>query len=80
MSTTRLPERAHFRFALATLIGAGGVLCFAPFGLFWLAPVVWLGISYPQLGCFLLFWALQARISSAWSPVEWALDLPLAPI
>lgn len=25
------------------------------------APVAWLGISYPQLGCFLLFWAMQAR-------------------
>ncbi len=24
--------------------GAAGVLCFAPFGLFWLAPLVWLGL------------------------------------
>ncbi|HQR58792.1 MAG TPA: apolipoprotein N-acyltransferase, partial [Azonexus sp.] len=44
MSTTRLPERASFRLAPATLIGAGGVLGFAPFGLFWLAPAVWLGL------------------------------------
>ena len=44
MSTTRPSERAHFRLALATLIGAGGVLCFAPFGLFWLAPVIWQGL------------------------------------
>jgi len=44
VSTTRLPERACFRFGLATLIGAAGVLCFAPFGLFWLAPVIWLGL------------------------------------
>ena len=44
MPTIRLPERAHFRFALATLIGAAGVLCFAPFGLFWLAPLVWFGL------------------------------------
>ena len=40
----RLPERARFRFGLAALIGATGVLCFAPFGLFWLAPAVWLGL------------------------------------
>ena len=44
MATTRLPERAHFRLALAILIGASGVLGFAPFGLFWLAPAVWLGL------------------------------------
>ena len=42
--TTRLPEPAYFRFGLATLIGAAGVLCFAPFGLFWLAPAIWLGL------------------------------------
>lgn len=30
-------------FAIASLTGACGVLCFAPFGLFWLAPLVWLG-------------------------------------
>jgi len=32
------------RFAIAPAIGACGVLCFAPFGLFWLAPLVWLGL------------------------------------
>jgi len=42
--TTRLPERAPYRFGLAALTGVTGVLCFAPFGLFWLAPVVWLGL------------------------------------
>ena len=25
------------------------------------AAVGWLGISYPQLACFLLFWAMQVR-------------------
>ena len=44
MATPRLPEPAYLRFGLATLIGAAGVLCFAPFGLFWLAPVIWLGL------------------------------------
>jgi apolipoprotein N-acyltransferase len=39
---TSLPERSLHRFGLAALIGAAGVLCFAPFGLFWLAPLVWL--------------------------------------
>jgi len=42
--TTRLPERAQNRLGLTALIGAAGVLCFAPFDLFWLAPVVWLGL------------------------------------
>lgn len=42
MLTTRLPERARYRFILAALAGVSGVLCFAPFGLFWLAPLVWL--------------------------------------
>jgi apolipoprotein N-acyltransferase len=42
--TRQLPERALHRFGLAALIGAAGVLCFAPFGLFWLAPFVWLGL------------------------------------
>ncbi|MDP3537449.1 MAG: apolipoprotein N-acyltransferase [Azonexus sp.] len=32
------------RFALAACLGAAGVLCFAPFGLFWLAPLIWLGL------------------------------------
>ena len=31
------------RLALAALAGAAGVLCFAPFGLFWLAPLLWAG-------------------------------------
>ncbi|MBS1129416.1 MAG: Apolipoprotein N-acyltransferase [Proteobacteria bacterium] len=41
MLKIRLPERPLHRFGLAALIGAAGVLCFAPFGLFWLAPVIW---------------------------------------
>lgn len=32
------------RYALAAALGAAGVLCFEPFGLFWLAPLVWLGL------------------------------------
>ena len=43
MLTKRLPERLPHRLGLAALIGAAGVLCFAPFGLFWLAPLVWAG-------------------------------------
>lgn len=35
---------APYAFAAAT--GAAGVLCFAPFGLFWLAPLVWLGLFF----------------------------------
>lgn len=34
-------ERPAARFVVAALVGAAGVLCFAPFGLFWLAPAVW---------------------------------------
>ena len=44
MLKTSLPERSLHRFGLAALIGAAGVLCFAPFGLFWLASLVWLGL------------------------------------
>ena len=33
----RLPERPAARLGLTALLGAAGVLCFAPFGLFWLA-------------------------------------------
>jgi apolipoprotein N-acyltransferase len=40
----RLPERPLQRFGLAALIGATGVLCFAPAGLFWLAPLIWCGL------------------------------------
>lgn len=38
----QLPERRAYRLLLAFLAGAGGVLCFEPFGAFWLAPLVWL--------------------------------------
>ena len=44
MLTKRLPEQAGRRYGLAALIGAAGVLCFAPFGLFWLTPVIWGGL------------------------------------
>ena len=39
-------HNASFRLGLAALAGAAGVLCFAPFNLFWLAPLVWLGFFY----------------------------------
>ena len=41
---TRLPERLPARLALAALIGAAGVTCFAPLELFWLAPAIWAGV------------------------------------
>ena len=44
MLTLLLPERSVHRCGLAALIGATGVLCFAPAGLFWLAPLIWLGL------------------------------------
>lgn len=39
-----LARRPLARYALAPLIGAAGVLGYAPFDLFWLAPLVWLGL------------------------------------
>ena len=39
-----LPERLAYRLGLAVPVGVAGVLCFAPFGLFWLAPLVWFGL------------------------------------
>ncbi len=43
MLKTSLAETPAARLAFALAIGAAGVLCFAPFGLFWLAPLIWLG-------------------------------------
>ena len=43
MLTTLLAKNRAVRYIAAALIGVGGVFCFAPFGLFWLAPLVWLG-------------------------------------
>ena len=42
--TKLLPERVAYRLGLAVPVGVAGVLCFAPFGLFWLAPLVWFGL------------------------------------
>ena len=38
------------------------------------AAVGWLGISYPQLACFLLFWAMQVRVTVCClsSPARWS--------
>jgi apolipoprotein N-acyltransferase len=58
--TTRLPERSIYRHSLSALAGVAGVLCFAPLGLFWLAPIVW--------------FALFALLLRAGSPREGALS------
>jgi apolipoprotein N-acyltransferase len=42
--TRLLPERAEYRLLIAGLTGVTGVLCFAPFELYWLAPLIWLGL------------------------------------
>ena len=44
MLKTLLAKQPAARYVIAAAIGASGVLCFAPFELFWLAPVVWLGL------------------------------------
>ena len=44
MLKTLLAEHRAARFAIAAATGAAGVLCFAPFELFWLAPLIWLGL------------------------------------
>ena len=44
MKTPGLPERPAVRYALTALLGAAGVLCFAPFELFWLTPLIWGGL------------------------------------
>ncbi len=44
MLKTLLARHPLAPYAFAAACGAAGVLCFAPFGLFWLAPLVWLGL------------------------------------
>ena len=46
MPSPQRPERPALRAALAALTGAAGVLAFEPFGLFWLAPGVLLGLLW----------------------------------
>ena len=42
---TRIPVKGGLaHYATAATIGVVGVACFAPFGLFWLAPLVWFGL------------------------------------
>jgi len=41
---TLLAKSLPARYLIATTVGVVGVTCFAPFGLFWLAPLVWLGL------------------------------------
>lgn len=43
MLKTLLAKNRAARYLIAATIGVVGVGCFAPFGLFWLAPLVWLG-------------------------------------
>ena len=44
MLNTLLASRPAARYGVAATIGVAGVGCFAPFGLFWLAPLIWLGL------------------------------------
>lgn len=44
MLNNLLARHRFARHAVAAAIGVAGVLCFAPFGQFWLAPVIWLGL------------------------------------
>ncbi len=46
MLKTSTARQRTARYAVAAAIGAAGVVCFAPFGLFWLAPLVWLGLFH----------------------------------
>lgn len=50
MPKTLLAKYPSAHYAVAATIGACGVLCFAPFGLFWLAPAIWLGLFALLLG------------------------------
>ena len=43
MLKTLLLREPAARYVIAATIGVAGVACFAPFGLFWLAPLIWLG-------------------------------------
>ena len=43
MLKSQLARHAALPYAAAALLGVAGVLSFAPFGLFWLAPLIWLG-------------------------------------
>ena len=46
MLKTLPADQSAARYGLAALSGLVGVLCFAPFGLFWLAPLVWASLFY----------------------------------
>ena len=43
MLKSQLARHAALPYAAAALLGVAGVLSFAPFDLFWLAPLIWLG-------------------------------------
>ena len=42
-AAARLAQHPPYRYPLIALNGAAGVLCFAPFECFWLAPLIWAG-------------------------------------
>ena len=44
MLKSLLARRRPARYLVAAVLGAAGVLAYAPFDLFWLAPLVWLGL------------------------------------
>ena len=62
----RLPEGATFRRLAACVFGVAGVLCFSPFGLFWLAPLV-------VAGLFLLVDGAGGQRAAAW--LGWSFGL-----
>ncbi|MDD2741584.1 MAG: apolipoprotein N-acyltransferase [Rhodocyclaceae bacterium] len=49
MPKTSILKKRAVPYLIAAASGAVGVLCFAPFGLFWLAPLIWLGLFYGWL-------------------------------
>jgi apolipoprotein N-acyltransferase len=66
----QLPDKALPRLGLAALAGIAGVFCFAPFGLFWLAPLVWGGL-------FVLLRAARAPREGALTGLAFGLGLYL---
>ncbi len=66
MLKTLLAEQPAVRYVIAATIGASGVLCFAPFELFWLAPVIWLCL-------FALLWRADSPKQAALTGLSFGL-------
>jgi apolipoprotein N-acyltransferase len=64
--TRLLPERAEYRHLIAGLTGVVGVFCFAPFELYWLAPVVWFSL-------FALFLQEKTPRQAMWAGLSFGL-------